>query len=113
MAEVYKNAQVQGTAAVGTFATLYNTSASTTAVVSTIVVANTSSVAATYRVAIMDSAGTPAQATPDAIIAWDASVAGNDSIMITIGATLGNSKFIRVSSSANTVQFSAFISEIS
>lgn len=113
MATAYKNAQVQGTASTATYATLYNTSASTTAVISTIVVANTSSSSATYRIAIMSSAGTPAQATPDTIIAWDSFVAGNDSIMITIGAVLDNNKFIRVSSSANTVQFSAFVSEIS
>lgn len=112
MPTTYKNAQIQGTASTGTYATLYSTGASTTAVVSTIIICNTTSSTATYRIAIMGSAGTPAQATPDTIIAWDATVAGNDSILLTIGATLGNSRFIRVSSSANTVQFSAFVSEI-
>jgi len=110
MAEAYKYSSVQGTAAVGTFATVYNTSASATAVVSTIAVCNTASAAATYRIGIMGSAGTPAGT--DGLIAWDATVPARDTVFITIGATMGNSQFIRVSSSATTVTFTAFISEI-
>lgn len=109
MATTYKNAQVQGTAGVGTYATLYNTSASATAVVSSIAITNTASATATYRIGIMGSAGTPAAAN---WLVYDAVVAGNDTILLTIGLTLGNSQFIRVSSSANTVTFSAYISEI-
>lgn len=110
MAEIYKNVQVQGTAAVGTYATLYSTGASTTAVVSTLLIANTSSSSATYRIAIMSTAGTPAAAN---WVIYDAVVAGNDSVFLTVGIALANSQFIRVSSSANTVTFQAFVSEIS
>ena len=110
MAEAYKYSSVQGTSAVGTFATLYNTSASATAVVSSMVVANTASAAATYRIAVMGSAGTPA--ATDGIIAWDATVPARDTVFLTIGAALGNNNFIRVSSSATTVTFTAFVSEI-
>jgi CDP-diglyceride synthetase len=110
MPTVYKNAQVQGTAAVGTYATLYNTSASATAVISSILVANTASTAATYRIGIMGSAGTPGNSE---WVAFGALVPANDTIALTIGVTLGNSQFVRVSSSANTVAFSAYISEIS
>lgn len=112
MAEVYKNAQVQGTASTGTYATLYNTGASTTAVISSILVTNTASTAALYRIGIMGSAGTPAIASGE-WITYDATVQANDTVALTLGITLGNTKFIRVSSSANTVCFNAFVSEIS
>ena len=112
MAEVYKNAQVQGTASTGTYATLYSTGAATTAVVSTILVTNTASTAALYRVGIMASAGTPAIASGE-WLAYDATVQPNDSVALTFGTTLGNTEFIRVSSSANTVCFNGFVVEIS
>lgn len=110
MATTYKNAQVQGTASTGTYATLYNTGAATTAVLSSLVVTNTASTAALYRIAIMGSAGTPAAAN---WIVYDATVQANDTVCLTLGITLGNTQFIRVSSSANTVTFNAFVSEIS
>ena len=65
---------------------------------------------ATYRIAIMSTAGTPAAAN---WVIYDAVVAGNDSVFLTVGIALANSQFIRVSSSANTVTFQAFVSEIS
>ena len=110
MATTYKNSQVQGTASTGTYSTLYNTGASTTAVISSILVTNTSSTAALYRIGIMASAGTPAAAN---WVVYDATVQANDTVCLTLGITLGNTQFIRVSSSANTVTFSAYISEIS
>ena len=110
MATNYKHQSVQGTASTGTYATLYNTGASTQAVVSTLLVTNTTSTTATYRIAIMGSAGTPTAAD---WIVYDSVVAGNDVICLTLGIAMGNNEFIRVSSSANTVTFSAFVSEIS
>lgn len=112
MAEVYKNAQIQGTASTGTYSTLYSTGAATTAVISSILVTNTASTAALYRIGIMATAGTPAIANGE-WVTYDATVQGNDTVALTLGITLGNTKFIRVSSSANTVCFSAFVSEIS
>jgi hypothetical protein len=109
MAETFKVAQVQGTAGVTTYATLYNTSASAQAVISTIAICNTASTAATYRIGIMGSAGTPGDAQ---WLAFGTALAANDTVALTLGLTLGNSQFIRVSSSANTVTFSAYISEI-
>jgi hypothetical protein len=110
MATNYKHQSVQGTAGTGTYATLYNTGASTQAVVSTILITNTAATTATYRIAIMSSAGTPAAAD---WLVYDSVVAGNDVICLTLGIAMGNNEFIRVSSSANTVTFSAFVSEIS
>lgn len=109
MPTVYKNAQVQGTAGVTTYATLYNTGAASTAVISTILITNTAATSGTYRIAIMGSAGTPAASN---WLVYDSTVAGNDTIALTLGVTLGNTQFIRVSSSANTITFTAFVSEI-
>ena len=109
MPTAYKNSQVQGTAGVTTYATLYNTGASSTAVISTIAICNTAATQATYRIGIMGSAGTPAAGN---WLVYDATVAPNDTTSLTIGVTLGNSQFIRVSSSANTVTFTAFLSEL-
>jgi hypothetical protein len=109
MAETFKVAQVQGTSSVTDYATLYSTSASAQAVISTIAICNTASTAATFRIGIMGSAGTPGNSE---WLAFGTSLAANDTIALTLGLTLGNSQFIRVSSSANTVTFSAYVSEI-
>ena len=104
MATAYSLAQVQGTASTGTYATLFSTGAAETAVVSTITVCNTAAAAATYRIGVMGSAGTPGASE---WIVYDASVPANETVFLTFGLTLGNSDFVRVSSSANTVAFSA------
>lgn len=110
MATNYKSAQVQGTASTGTYATLYNTSASNQAVISTIAVCNTASTAATYRIGLDTTEGSPGSSE---WLVYDAVVAGNDTVFLTLGLALDSSKYIRVSSSANTVTFTASVSEIS
>jgi hypothetical protein len=109
MPTTYTNAGVQGTSGTTSYTTLYNTSASARAVLSTIAVCNTASTPATYRVGIMGSAGTPS--ATDWVV-YDATVGSNDTVFITCGITLGTSQFVRVSSSATTVTFRAFVSEI-
>lgn len=110
MPTAYKLAQVQGTAGVTTYATLYSTGASTTAVLSSISICNTASTSATYRIGVMASAGTPAAGN---WIVNGATVPANDTVFLTVGLSLGNTQFVRVSSSANTVDFSASVAEIS
>ena len=110
MPTVYRPAQVQGTASTGTYTTLYTVPASTEAIVSSIVICNTAGAAATYRIGITTTAGTPAASE---WIVYDASVAANDSVFLTVGACLNAGKVVRVSSSATTVTFAAFVSEIS
>lgn len=110
MSLAYKPAQVQGTAGVTTYATLYETPAATEAVISTIVICNTASSDATYRIGLDDTAGTPAASE---WLVHDASVGANDTVALTLGVCLDAGKFVRVSSSADTVTFSAFVSEIS
>lgn len=109
MATTYKDAMVQGTSSTSTYATLYSTGASTTAIISNILIANESSSSVTVRVGVMGSAGSPASGQ------WlidDVVIAGNDTL--SFGPySLGNTRFIRVSSSANTCTFSAAVAEIS
>lgn len=109
MPSAYKTSQIQGTSGTSTYATLYQTSSSVQAVISSIVICNTTSATATYRIAIMETEGTPSASN---WIVYDASVQPNNSTSLTLGISLQGSRFIRVSSSANTVTFSAFVSEI-
>lgn len=105
----YTRAGVQGTAAVGTYSTLYTVPAATTAVISTITIANTAAANATYRIGFAASDTTPAAA--DWLI-YDAIAPANDTVFLGLGASLPAGTRIRVSSSANTATFGAFVSEI-
>jgi nanoRNase/pAp phosphatase (c-di-AMP/oligoRNAs hydrolase) len=58
----------------------------------------------------MGSAGTPGASE---WIVNGGTVNANDTVCLTLGICLDAGKFIRVSSSANTVAFAAFVSEIS
>lgn len=110
MATAYKYAQVQGTASTGTYSTLYTTPAATQAVISSLVITNQASSDVTVRIGLDTTAGTPGS---DEWLVYDAVIAGNDTVALTLGVTLDAAKFIRVSSSANTCNFTAFLSEIS
>jgi len=110
MATAYKYAQVQGTASTGTYATLYETPSATEAVISSLVITNQSSSAVTVRIGLDTTAGTPGASE---WLVYDAAIAGNDTVALTLGVTMDAGKFVRVSSSANTCNFSAFLSEIS
>lgn len=109
MATAYKDAMVQGTSSTGTYSTLYSTGASTTAIISNLIIANEAASAVTVRVAVMGSAGTPASGN---FLLDDVVIAANDTLSFGPYA-LGNTRFIRVSSSANTCTFSAAVAEIS
>jgi hypothetical protein len=110
MATAYKYAQVQGTAGTGTYATLYETPSATEAVISSLVITNQSSSAVTVRIGLDTTAGTPGDSE---WLVYDAAIAGNDTVALTLGVTMDAGKFVRVSSSADTCNFSAFLSEIS
>jgi len=109
MATAYKLAQVQGSASTGTYATLYDTGASVTAIISNLLIANQASAAVTVRVGTDTTAGTPGAAE---WLLYDVIVAGNDTLSFG-PLSLPASTFIRVSSSANTCTFSAAVAEIS
>lgn len=110
MATAYKYSQVQGTASTGTYATLYTTPAATQAVISSLVITNQASSDVTVRIGLDATAGTPGASE---WLVYDAVIAGNDTVALTLGVTLDAEKYLRVSSSADTCNFSAFLSEIS
>lgn len=110
MATAYKYAQTQGSASTGTYNTLYTTPAATQAVISSLVICNQASSDVTVRIGLDTTAGTPGASE---FLVYDAVVAGNDTVALTLGVTLDAQKFIRVSSSADTCSFTAFLSEIS
>lgn len=88
---------------------LYAVPASSSAVVSTIVVANRGTTAATYRLAIKPTAATTL--ATNHYIAYDVTIAANDSVALTLGITLAASNAIRTYASNTNLTFSAFGSE--
>ena len=110
MATAYKYAQVQGTASTGTYSTLYTTPAATQAVISSLVITNQASSDVTVRIGLDATEGTPGASE---WLVYDAVIAGNDTVALTLGVTMDAQKYLRISSSANTCNFSAFLSEIS
>jgi len=91
MATVYKNVSgVSASAGVTNYNTLYSTTASTSAVISTVAVCNQGDATATFRIAISATGGTTAPLAAEFLV-YDASVAPNDTIFITVGSSLANS----------------------
>jgi hypothetical protein len=110
MAITYK---ILGQAAVATSATqvdLYTVPSATEAVVSSIVIANRDSAAATFRLSFAPAGAAIADGQ---YAAYDVTVGGSDSTIITIGATLAATDKIRVYASSVNLTFTAFGSEIS
>jgi len=93
-----------------TATTLYTVPASTSAVVSTIVVANRDSTSATFRLAIRPAGATLAN---QHYVAYDCSVGANDSTALTLGITLATTDVITVYASSANLTFNAYGSEIS
>jgi hypothetical protein len=110
VAVAYLTQQIVGTASTGTYSTLYSTGASTTAIVSAIVVCNESTSSVTVRVGLDTAAGTPASGE---FLVYDRTVAANDTLILNLPVTLGNTRYIRCSSSATTCTFTAAVAEIS
>jgi hypothetical protein len=88
---------------------LYTVPANTSAVVSTLVVANRVATTATYRIAIRPAGATLAN---QHYIAFDVAVGAADSTTLTLGITLAATDIITVYGSTANLSFSAFGSEI-
>lgn len=88
--------------------TVYTVGAGKSAVVSTIAVCNRGATSATFRIAVSAS-GTPGNAE---YITYDSSVAANDTVFLTIGATLEATKNIVAYASNANLSVSVFGSEI-
>ena len=92
-------------------ADLYTVPASRSAVVSTLLITNTSSSSSVCKIYARQNGATAS--TSNAII-YDAEIKGNDFIAVTLGLTLGENDVITVQSSVgNSLTFQAFGSEIS
>ena len=74
-------------------------------IVSTIVIANREAAVNTFRIAVRPAAATLAN---EHYIAYDASVAANDTITLTLGLTLADNDIVTVGASDDKVSFSAF-----
>ena len=92
--------------------TLYTTPSGTSTVVSTIVVCNQTTTAATFRLIIQQSAEVSTTILAKQYVAYDVSVGGSDTTALTLGVTLATGDAIKVYASTATLSFMAFGSEI-
>jgi hypothetical protein len=99
----------QSNPAATTLTTLYTVPASTSAVVSTLVVCNTAGTATTYRISVRIAGATAALSQH---IAYDAALPGNDTATLTLGLTLAATDVISVYAGSANVAFAAFGVEI-
>lgn len=99
----------QSNPAATTATTLYTVPTATEAVVSTIVIANLTATAATFRIAIRPNGAALANSQ---YIAYDITVGASDSTALTLGITMDAADVITVYASTANLTFTAFGSEI-
>jgi hypothetical protein len=92
-----------------TATTLYTVPASTQAVISTIVIANLTATAATFRIAVRPAGAALANSQ---YIAYDITVGASDSTALTLGVTMNTTDVLTVYASTANLTFTAFGSEI-
>jgi len=97
-------------AAATTAEELYATPSSSAAVVSTIVIANRAATAKTYRIAVKPATGTTL--ANEHYLAYDVTIAANDSTALTLGITLAAGNVIVTYASSADLTFTAFGSEL-
>jgi glucose-6-phosphate dehydrogenase assembly protein OpcA len=100
----------QSAPAATTNTNLYTVPSATSAVVSTLVVANRAAAPATYRIAVRPAGATIAN---QHYVAYDVTVGASDSTTLTLGITLAATDVITVYASTANLTFSVFGSEIS
>lgn len=100
----------QSAPAATTLTTLYTVPASTDTVVSTLAICNQAATSATYRIAVRPAG---AAVAAQHYIVYGATVAANDTTLLTLGITLDTTDVISVYASTANLSFSAFGSEIS
>ena len=109
MATAYK-VLGQSAPAATTNTSLYTVPSATQTVVSTIAVCNRAASAATFRIAVRPNGATLAN---EHYVTYDAPISANDSLFITVGATIDASDIVTVYASTANLSFTAFGSEIS
>ncbi len=107
MATVYK-VLGQANPAATTATTLYTAPAATSAVVSTLSIANLG-VSTTYRVAVRPAGAALAN---QHYLAYDVPLNANDSVMLTLGVTLAATDVVTVYAGTANLAFSLFGSEL-
>lgn len=100
----------QANPAATTATTLYTAPGATSAVISTINVCNQAASSATFRIAVRPAGATLAAAH---YLAYDVTIAANDSIALTLGITLAATDVVTVYASSATMSFAAFGTELS
>jgi glucose-6-phosphate dehydrogenase assembly protein OpcA len=108
MATTYK-VLAQSAPSATTATDIYTVPSSTAAIVSSIVVANRATTAASYRIAIRPNGASLAN---QHYIAYDVNVAGGDSTTLTIGITMDAADVVTVYASTANLSFNIFGSEI-
>jgi len=93
-----------------TATTLYTVPSATQAVISTIVIANLTATAATFRIAVRPAGATLANSQ---YIAYDITVGASDSTALTLGVTMNTTDVLTVYASTANLTCTAFGSEIS
>jgi hypothetical protein len=109
MAYIYK-VLAQSAPSATTNTDIYTVGAGKQAIVSTITVANRSSTARTYRIAIRPAGATLAN---QHYIAYDIYLSANDTTALTLGITLTATDVVTVYASTSDLSFGIFGSEIS
>jgi hypothetical protein len=109
MATAYKVLGQTGDASANNV-TLYTCPSSTETIVSTLVIANREAAVNTFRVAVRPDGATLAN---EHYLAYDVSIAANDTLTLTLGITMDASDLLTVGASDANVSFSLFGSEIS
>lgn len=95
--------------AANTLTSLYTVPASTQAVIPTINVCNTGSVAATFRIGIRPNG---AEIQPQNYLVYNSNIEGYESIIFNQGIILDAEDILAVYSSASTLSFTAFKMEV-
>jgi hypothetical protein len=93
-----------------TATTLYTVPAATSAVISTIVVCNQSSVATSFRISLTPTGGTDDQTQQ--FLYYDVIIPGNDTFVLTLGISLEATAKIRIYATLATLSFTAVGVEI-
>lgn len=88
---------------------VYTVPSSTETVISSIAITNRDAAEATYRIALRPNGATIAN---EHYIAYGASIAGNDSVFLTVGITLDAADVVTVYASSANLSFNLFGAEI-
>ena len=100
----------QSNPAATTLTTLYTVPAATSAVISSIVVANLTASNATFRIAVRPAG---ASITNAHYVGYDITVGASDSTVLTLGITMAATDVLSVFASTANLTFQAYGSEIS